>query len=235
MKKYDHVPRRSFLCVLSMVIRSIGMVLTIKAALGVSPLTTVPYICATAGILTLGNISLIKNVVQVGISKALYRRAMPWDEVAAQIVISFIFGYILDAVDFVMAFDAPSDLAIRFGLMIAGCVVMAFGIYMEILSSFILLPADGMNRAVEYVTHWDYGYIKILTDLLVVVAAAIISLLLFGEVIGIGIGTVVAMLWVGWIVHWMFRHFTSLSRVLMPYRIDERFDDSEMKGDVAGK
>ena len=230
MKRYDHVARRSVLCVLSMFIRSVGMVLTIRAALGVSPLTTIPYICSLAGILTLGLVSTIKNIVQVCISKGLYRSAMPWDEFALQIIVSFVFGYILDFTEWLMCFGDPSDMISRVALMLLGCVVMAFGIYIEVVSSFIMLPADGMNRAVEYVTHWDYGYIKILTDFLVVVSAAVLSFILLGSVEGIGIGTVVAMLWVGWIVHLFFVKLTRLSRWLMPYTIDERFDDAELKG-----
>ncbi|MCQ2069681.1 MAG: DUF6198 family protein [archaeon] len=232
--KVDHPMRRFIIFVLSMVVRSIGMVLTIRAALGVSPLTTIPVAVELLVGISLGTTSTIKNIVQIVIQKGLYRKAMSWTEVGLQFVISFLFGYILDAVDFCTGWIQVSGLPAELAIMVLGCIVMAFGVYLEIVASFTMLPADGMNRAIQYVTKWDYGYIKLFTDGLVVLVAVIITVVGLGvdaifQVVGIG--TIVALVEVGPNVHWFMRHLKPLTHWLMPYVIDSRFEDNMQPGE----
>ncbi|MCQ2085583.1 MAG: DUF6198 family protein [archaeon] len=224
----DHPLRRFVLFVLSMAIRSFGMVLTIRAALGVSPLTTIPVAVELIAGISLGLTSTIKNIVQIGIQKGLYRDAMSWGEVLLQLIISFLFGFILDGVDFATKWIVADGIVAQMIVMLLGCVVMSFGVYIEVVASFTMLPADGMNRAIQYVTEWDYGYIKLGTDALVVLVAVIITILGLGVdslTAVIGIGTLVAMVEVGPNVHLFMKYLKPLTHFLMPCTIDPRFKD----------
>ena len=61
-------------------------------------------------------------------------------------------------------------------------------------------PGDGIVQALAERMNWEQGFAKNVFDLGCVATTVVLSLALTGEIIGLGIGTVAAMLGVGRVV-----------------------------------
>lgn len=215
--KIDRPGRRATLFVISLLIRTFGMALTIKAGLGASPSSSVPYAAylANPGV-SLAVYATAVSIIEVMIQKAIYRKYMSNLQMTVQIIISFLFGYALDAFNFLLSPLNPTDYVLQLFVAVLGCAVMAFGVYIELVANFTMLTGDGMNRAISYATNIKYGYVKMATDITLVLIAAAIGYFSVGYVEGVREGTLIAAVLVGLIVNVYNKRFTRLSEWLMP-------------------
>ena len=79
-------------------------------------------------------------------------------------------------------------------------VVIAAGILLQLRSSLILQPIDGAVLAASIVTGRAFPTIKIANDVGCVIAAAAVGLVFFGNLYGIGAGTLVSAFAVGLLI-----------------------------------
>lgn len=77
-KRWSHPARRlAFLCA-GLVIMAFGVAFSIKAALGTSPISSVPYVTARISGLSVGTTTIIMNFLFVLIQIAILRRQYEW-------------------------------------------------------------------------------------------------------------------------------------------------------------
>ena len=68
--------------------------------------------------------------------------------------------------------------------LLAGCVILGFGVFLEVVGNVIMLPGEGVVRAITACTKKEFGLIKICVDLSMSIGALIISLILFHGIQG---------------------------------------------------
>lgn len=78
-----------------------------------------------------------------------------------------------------------------------GCLILAFGIVIEVAPNVIVVPGEGLVRALSIVTKVRYGTVKVAFDVTLMVIATICSFIFFGRLNGIGIGTIISAIIVG--------------------------------------
>jgi uncharacterized membrane protein YczE len=191
---------------------SIGVVFSVNANLGVSPISCVPYIYDLASPLTLGQTTIILNVLLIFLQMILLRKAYkPFQLIQFPMV--FLFGMFIDmnvrVFHGVIAYDYPTELL----LCLLSCLILGFGVFLEIKASLTFLPGEGLALAISDTFNVEFGKAKIGTDTSLVILGVISSFVIMSSVEGIREGTVIAALLVGLTVRMYNRLFPFVDRL----------------------
>ena len=180
-------------------IMSFGVALSVKSDLGTTPISCIPNVLKYAVPLSLGTITIIFNfllvIIQVIILKNEFQRKQ-W----LQVILTIFFGYFIDLALYILTPLQATDYLSQWIICIISCFIIAFGVYLEVISNAIVLPGEGVSLAVRHVTKIEFGILKTAFDSSNVIVGGILSLVLYGTFQGIGLGTIFAGIVVGYIV-----------------------------------
>lgn len=98
----------------------------------------------------------------------------------------------------------------KIGVLLAGCICLGLGIALEVIPDVLILPGEGLVRAIAQRSKWDFGNVKTCFDLSLVISAAALSYFNKGEILGIREGTIVAAFTIGTISHFFIIRITTL-------------------------
>ncbi|MBR1931305.1 MAG: hypothetical protein IJ833_07545, partial [Lachnospiraceae bacterium] len=156
-------------------IASLGVAFSAKAGLGTSPVASVPYsVSLVDGRLSFGWWLNIWSVLQIVVQVALLRSRCKPFEIVIQTVLAFVYGYLTDFSCMLLGGLQADAYYQQFILMLIGCFVLGFGIWLQLKGGVAMLPGEAMNRAISAVTGKQYENIKIFFDILYIVLAAVI-------------------------------------------------------------
>ncbi|WP_202613475.1 DUF6198 family protein [Merdibacter massiliensis] len=127
-----------------------------------------------------------------------------------QIPLSIIFTRFLNIFAFLLpAFssDANEQLPIRLLVLFFAIVFTGVGAAMSLSMRLVPNPGDGIVQAIADAIHKSVGFTKNCFDLLNISITICLSLLIANQIVGIGIGTLIAMIGVGRIMA-LYHHFT---------------------------
>lgn len=220
----EHLLRCSVL-IAALFIMSLGIALSAKANLGVSPISCTPYVLSLALPLTMGTVTILMHLTFVGVQAALLKRNFRPAHLL-QIPVVFLFGTLTDFSMWLMAPLEPSGYFWSAILCLMSCVVIAFGVFLQVKADAILLAAEGMSLAFVKLFKWEFGAVKTTVDCTLVCIGLICSLTLLPDLAGIREGTIVAAVLVGMIVRFFNRH------VFWPDRLLERLSQPGAAGEL---
>lgn len=194
-------------------IASMGVALSTKAGLGTSPVAAVPYSVSIVNhALTFGWWLNIWSLLQVAVQVLLLRKKCKPVEIIIQAVLALVYGYMTDfSCMLIDGIQANTYLA-QFFWMGLGCIVLALGIWIQLKGGVAMLPGEAMNRAISEVSGKRYENIKILFDVLYIVAAAVIGFLTTGKLQGVREGSIIAAVVVGNIIKLYSLIFNKLTK-----------------------
>lgn len=195
MKRYS----RYIVYLISLFIISLGASLSIKANLGTSPLICIPYVCNLISNLSVGTTSFLFSVLLILIQVILLKGGFEKRQYL-QLVIGTIFSVFIDFTLFLVDFLNPTDYFSQLALLIVSCVVMAFGVLLEIKTEVVYIPGDGFIVAISKVLKKEFGKVKPYCDVSFVVVATILSVVFLGYLAGVREGTVISAVIIGPIV-----------------------------------
>lgn len=195
MKRYS----RYIVYLISLFIISLGASLSIKANLGTSPLICIPYVCSLISNLSVGTTSFLFSVLLILIQVILLKGGFEKRQYL-QLVIGTIFSVFIDFTLFLVDFLNPTDYFSQLALLIVSCVVMAFGVLLEIKTEVVYIPGDGFIVAISKVLKKEFGKVKPYCDVSFVVVATILSVVFLGYLAGVREGTVISAVIIGSIV-----------------------------------
>ena len=182
-------------------VASMGVALSTKAGLGTSPVAAVPYSVSIVNhALTFGWWLNIWSLLQVAVQVILLRKKCKPVEIIIQAVLALVYGYMTDFSCKLIDGIQPNTYLAQFFWMALGCVVLALGIWIQLKGGVAMLPGEAMNRAISEVSGKRYENIKILFDVLYIVAAAVISFITTGKLQGVREGSIIAAVVVGNII-----------------------------------
>ena len=92
-----------------------------------------------------------------------------------QIPVSVVFGYFIDLTMYLLFWVEPQGYAVKLVALVAGCIVLGFGVYLEVLADVVMLPGESFVRAVVQVWHTNFGTTKIIFDSSMTVIAAVLT------------------------------------------------------------
>lgn len=185
----------------------LGVALSVAADLGTSPISSLPFVLSVVTPLSMGTITFIMNMVFVLLQILILKKDFKkW--YVLQIPGLFLFSVFIDLNNYLLSGAFPDAYWQQFLIMLAGCVVLAFGIFLLIKADFVMMPGDFLVRIISKVAKKNFGHVKIGFDCIIVAAAAIVSFASLQCIVGIREGSLVAAVLVGFIVNFYGRLFT---------------------------
>ena len=197
MEKKNYAARVAIYA-MGLVILAAGITMNIKTGLGVSTIISVPFAISSIwnvnfSLVTFATYALF--VVIEMIIKGSDRTVIDWLQIPFSIVFSLLLNMFSKLLDFNFGHLWQNTLYLAAAIICTGS-----GMSMMIAMKFVPNPADGLAQAI------GKAFGKNILDASCVAIACVIGLLFDKRIIGIGIGTVAAMLLVGRCVA-VFDHF----------------------------
>ena len=181
-----------------------GITISTITGLGVSPLISMSFCVSEIWDLSFPMLTFIMYSLFVGIQFLLRGRHSRIRDLL-QLPFSLVFSGILSLCGMILNFTLP-HLWQNLLLLILGIVLTGVGAAMTVNMRLVANPADALAQTVGEVTKKGMGLGKNIIDFSAVGITLLIGLIAVHRPVGIGIGTVVAMIGIGRVVA-IFNHF----------------------------
>ena len=193
-------------------INSFGVALITRAALGTSPISSLPYVLSFRFPVTLGQFTFAMNLFFILGQVLLLRRDFQPIQLL-QVAVNAVFSAFIDVSMGLLSWLEISSLPMAVLVLVLGCAVLAFGISVEVAPRVLMVPGEGIVQAIAAVTGWRFGNVKVGFDAALVSPALVLSLLFFHRLQGLGAGTILSALAVGRFVNLYNRRLPLISRI----------------------
>lgn len=179
---------------------AVGITMNTKTGMGVSPIVSVAYSAARIFGWSLGSMTFAVYCLFVAGEFLLRGKHYRWKDLL-QLPFSFVFGELLDLVDRLVTYDSTHhSLAENLCFLVAAVVACGIGVVMTVNMQLVPNPGDGIVQALAERFGKEQGVMKNMFDTCCVALTVVLSLTLSGQVIGIGLGTIAAMVGVGRVI-----------------------------------
>lgn len=195
-------------------VNGLGVSFITKAGLGTSPITSIPYTLSLGFTPTVGMFTLVFNIFLVILQVILLRRNFQLQNLL-QLPIIALFSFFIDLTMSLLGFIQPETYAMKVVSLIVGCLILGFGVFMEMVANVAMLPGEATVRAVSDVFSTDFGKTKIAFDSSMTVIAAILSFIMFRHLDGVREGTIVAAILVGFIARLFKKYIGGIEKILI--------------------
>lgn len=225
----------SFIFILFII--AFGTSLSIRANLGSSPISAPPYVLSLVpGMpLTMGTIVILMHVAFILIQIILLRKDFEVRQLS-QILVSFLFGLYTDLTMWMTSFlQIPTTIPhaigwpLQFIELLIGGGLLAFGIACEVRCDSLMLAGEGLPLAIAKFVKKDFGKVKICSDTTLVAIGVVLMLVFFGhwDWKMVGVGTLVSMFYVGFMVRVFAPHIKWLDIIFIPAAERKQESDEE--------
>ena len=179
---------------------ALGATFSILAGLGVSPVTSLPYALSLITPYSVGMTTIAANILFI-IIQMLLLRTIQWKNFTMQLIITFIFGFFMDATVYMTSFlpvaHSPALIALYFALSL---VLVALALTFYFTSTLPMMPYDSLTYVIATKWTMPFSKAKITSDVLNVLVALALCLLFTQQFGAIGIGTFMAAYAIGKLV-----------------------------------
>ena len=211
--KTELIKRYIFLLV-GLFVNGLGVSFITKAGLGTSPITSIPYTLSLSFTPTVGMFTLVFNIFLVILQVILLRRNFQLQNLL-QLPIIPLFSCFIDLTMSLLGFIQPETYVLKVISLVIGCLILGFGVFMEMVANVAMLPGEATVRAVSDVFSTDFGKTKIAFDSSMTVIAAILSFIMFKHLDGVREGTIVAAILVGFIARLFKKYIGGIEKILI--------------------
>ena len=183
--------------ILGMIILALGLTLNTKTGLGVSPIVSVAYSISEIWGLNFGDATFWLYALFVVVQLFL-RPRKEWPATLMQLVVSLVFSRFLNLLSARIAYDcAESPMILNLVLLLLAMLCTGIGVSLTVNMRLSPNAGDGIVQAIAQKAGWDQGLGKNVFDVCCVTFTCILSLAAAGRIIGVGVGTLAAMVGVG--------------------------------------
>ena len=195
-------------------VNGLGVSFITKAGLGTSPITSIPYTLSLGFTPTVGMFTLVFNIFLIILQVILLRRNFQLQNLL-QLPIIALFSFFIDLTMSLLGFMQPETYAMKVVSLIVGCLILGFGVFMEMVANVAMIPGEATVRAVSDVFSTDFGKTKIAFDSSMTVIAAIMSFIMFKHLDGVREGTIVAAILVGFVARLFKKYIGGIEKILI--------------------
>lgn len=194
-------------------VNAFGISLIIKANLGSSPISSLPYTLSLKYPVTLGEFTLLLNALLIAGQLCLLKRDFRKEQLL-QIPVAILFSYFIDCSMAVLSGVAPSGYASQIASLITGCAILGLGVSIEVIADVVMLSGEAFVKAITQRTGREFGITKIGFDTTLALLACAASLLLAGSIEGVREGTIIAALIVGLFARFFNRRLQFVNKLI---------------------
>ncbi len=187
----QNLARRMMVYVCGLLFLSCGVVMNARTGLGVAPISTVPYVMYAIEGLSLGTASFAVYCVFVVAQLCMVR--YPDVKILMQIPVTLLFGALIDVLNIWLFPFTATGLVDGLIMLVLAVSFTTLGVTLLVSARLAPVAPDGMVQTLSQALHCEFGKAKYLFDGTCLCIALAYGLVRTGAVVGIGIGTVVAV------------------------------------------
>lgn len=192
-----NIVKRYMLLLLGLAIMAFGVAFSIKADLGTSPISSVPYVISIFTPLTVGTATIAMHCVFIVLQILILRKKYHPIQLM-QLPVALFFGYLTDFGVWAVQGINCNTYWQQWGICLIGILLVAVGVSFEVKAGVVVLAGEGVVLAIcRALPKVKFGYMKVGFDVTLVVVACVLSLNFIGNLQGVREGTIAAALLVG--------------------------------------
>ena len=192
-----YILKRYLLLLIGLAIMAFGVAFSIKASLGTSPISSVPYVVSLFTPLTVGTATITMHCVFILLQILILRKDYHPIQLM-RLPVAFFFGYLTDFGVWAVQGITCNTYWQQWIVCIIGILLVAVGVSFEVKAGVVVLAGEGVVLAIcRVLPKVKFGYMKVGFDVTLVVIACILSIMFTGRLQGVREGTVAAALLVG--------------------------------------
>ena len=190
-----YVKRYLFLAA-GLAIMAFGVAFSIKAALGISPISSLPYVVSLFTPLSVGTATILMHCVFILLQICILRKKFQPVQLM-QLPVALVFGYLTDFGVWAIERIPCQGYLMQWIFCVIGIVLVAVGVSCEVTAHVVVLAGEGVVLTVCRVCPIQFGAMKVIFDVSLVALACALSFLFLGRLEGVREGTIAAALFVG--------------------------------------
>ena len=180
---------------LGLLILAFGIALAVNSNLGVSPVSSLPYVVSQIAGISLGTCTILVYICYILLQMVISRKFQP--ALLLQLVFSTIFGWFVDGAKWVLGdFCLPGYIG-QLAMLAASILLIGFSLVLYIDVQLAPMPAEGLVGCLSEKLGKPFSSMKTLVDCSSVLIGAVLSLVFLGKLVGIREGTILTALLVG--------------------------------------
>lgn len=191
-----YIVKRYLLLLVGLAIMAFGVAFSIKASLGTSPISSVPYAISLFTPLSVGTATITMHCVFILLQILILRKDYHPIQLM-QLPVAFFFGYLTDFGVWAVQRISYHAYWQQWIICLIGILLVAVGVSLEVKAGVVVLAGEGVVLAICKVLPVRFGHMKVGFDVTLVVIACILSIVFTGRLQGVREGTVAAALLVG--------------------------------------
>ena len=191
--KLKNIAIRYGISTLGLIIVALGVGISIKSNLGISPPSCPPTILNLRWTeISVGTFTWMMHLVFIAIQALVLRKDFKL-RYLMQIPAAFVFGYMCDAAIWLFdAIEAPAtNYAVQLALSLLGVILAAVGIQIEVIGKGWILAGDQTVVVFADVLRKPFGTMKVIFDVIMVAFTAAFSWFAFGLLTGNGVTVII--------------------------------------------
>lgn len=195
--KSEHYIVRFIVYIIGLFIMTLGVSMSVKSDLGVSPVSSIPYTITCIFGLEMGKATILFHIFLVIIQIFILRKEFKAKNLL-QVVVGVLFGYFTTFSNYLFTYlPTPNNIFIRLILMIVSTLFIAVGIFFYLPADIVPLAGEGAMKAISDKTGVVFSRVKIGFDLTMVLISLISCLAALHRLGSVGVGTIIAAVLVG--------------------------------------
>lgn len=192
-----YILKRYLLLLAGLAVMAFGVAFSIKANLGTSPISSVPYSVSLFTPLTVGTATIIMHCVFILLQILILRKNYHPIQLM-QLPVAIFFGYLTDVGVWAVQGITCDTYLQQWIICLISILLVGAGVSLEVKAGVVVLAGEGVVLAIcKVLPKIKFGYMKVGFDVTLVVIACILSLVFTGQIRGVREGTVAAALLVG--------------------------------------
>lgn len=218
--------RRILVYIIGLWVMALGIAFAVNSDFGVSPVTTLPYVCGRILGISVGTGTMVAYTVYIFIELLIYRREFKIIYVL-QFPAAIMFGYFTDMCkSLISPLGTPGTIITKVIFVLIGVVLLGAGLCGYLEADIMAIPPDALAVAVAWLVKKPLGNVKRIFDLCIVASSLTLSLIFMHDYQGIWIGTVIAALGVGTMLNFWSKVFRSQLKVFLYGRQEEKKEEA---------
>lgn len=195
-QKINHPFKRLLFLCLGLIIMAFGVAFSIKASLGTSPISSVPYVTSKISALSVGTTTIIMNFIFVLIQIAILNKDYDYFQLL-QLPAAVLFGTMIDVAEYALTNISYSNYFQQWILCAIGIFLIAFGVSMEVMAKIVTTAGEGIVIAICKKAPVKFSNMKVIFDVTLVLISIVLGFIFLGSLCGVREGTIAAAVLVG--------------------------------------
>lgn len=192
--------RRYAVFIVALFVSALGVSVITRSVLGTSPISSIPYVLSLNTPITMGTYIFVLNMFLIAGQmlmlgrEGIRRRRV---DLLMQVPVSVLFGVFIDLTMAMLGSYIPVLYGLKLLSLVVGCAILALGICLEVVADVTMVSGEYFVHIASKRFKKEFGVVKIMFDVTLVILAALFSLSLSGRIEGLREGTVIAALLTG--------------------------------------